>query len=144
MMEALNQSFLQGLGTVQKLLSADCQGRQVGKNENTTTAGYRTKTLRKKLRFFLIYYFLLFLEFLTYVRIFLVCLCLCVLLTFLHFTFFILQTNIFATFFEFFMPKRKYVVKYKEFQKRFKAVDNSKGQLVARKSGEKSSTTHKL
>ena len=46
-------------------------------------------------------------------------------------TFYILlfQTNFFATFFEFFMPKRKYVVKYKEFQKRFKAVDNSKGWL---------------
>ena len=41
---------------------------------------------------------------------------------------FLLQTNFFATF-EFFMPKRKYVVKYKEFQKRFKAVDNSKGWL---------------
>ena len=30
------------------------------------------------------------------------------------------------------MPKRKYVVKYKELQKRFKAVDNSKGWLSRR------------
>ena len=30
------------------------------------------------------------------------------------------------------MPKRKYVVKCKEFQKRFKAVDNSKGWLSRR------------
>ena len=28
------------------------------------------------------------------------------------------------------MPKRKYVVQYKQFQKRFKAVDNTKGWLT--------------
>ena len=50
--------------------------------------GYRTKTLRKTLRFFLLFYFLLSFEFLTHVRIFFLCLCLCVLLTILHFTFF--------------------------------------------------------
>ena len=66
---------------------------------------------------------LLFLQFLIYVRIFLVCLCLCVLLTFLHFIFCFYKKTFFAILFEFFMPKRKYVVKCKEFEKRFKAVD---------------------
>ena len=50
--------------------------------------GYRTKTLRKTLRFYLLFYFMLSFEFLTHVRIFFLCLGWCVLLTFLHFTFF--------------------------------------------------------
>ena len=50
--------------------------------------GYRTKTLRKTLRFYLLFYFMLSFEFLTHVRIFFLCLGWCVLLTFLHFSFF--------------------------------------------------------
>ena len=53
---------------------------------------------------------LLFLWFLIYVRIFHVCLC--VLLTFLHLIFCFCKKTFVANFFEFFMPKCKYVVKY--------------------------------